>query len=107
MAKSLVNAKSRRNNPNNKVIAALVGPLSFWLVLFLALPLIYVVLISFMNKGTYGGIDWTFTLKNYIDLWNPSYGKVIWKSIALAFNTSLICLLISMQGIIGWLEMMC
>ncbi|MBE5851439.1 MAG: ABC transporter permease subunit [Lachnospiraceae bacterium] len=106
MAKSLANAKSRRNNQNNKVIAALVGPLSFWLVLFLALPLIYVVLISFMNKGTYGGIDWTFTLKNYIDLWNPSYGKVIWKSIALAFNTSLICLLISypFSFILSWVQ---
>ena len=81
MAKLTVPKKVRQKNPNSKVIAALVGPLSFWLVLFLALPLLYVILISFMNKGTYGGINWTFTLKNYIDLWNPTYGKVIWKSI--------------------------
>lgn len=76
-------------------VLSFVGPLYLWMVLFLALPLIYVVAISFLEKGTYGGVQMIFTLKNYTALWNPTYGKVIWRSIVLAFCTSLICLLIS------------
>lgn len=83
-----------KKQKNGKMIAALVGPLALWLLFFLALPLLYVILISFLEKGTYGGVRMVLTLKNYIDLWNPSYGKVIWKSIVLAFYTSVICLLI-------------
>lgn len=65
------------------------------MILFLALPLIYVVVISFLEKGVYGGVQMIFTLENYTALWNPTYGRVIWRSIVLAFWTSLICLLIS------------
>ncbi len=82
-------------NPHRKEILALVGPLFIWMLLFLALPMIYVIIISFLEKGTYGGVRMIFTLKNYIALWNPTYGKVIWRSIVLAFWTSAICLLIS------------
>lgn len=85
------------NNVQNhrSEILALVGPLYVWMVLFLALPLVYVVAISFLEKGTYGGVKMIFTIENYTALWNPTYGKVIWRSIVLAFWTSLICLLIS------------
>lgn len=76
-------------------VLSFVGPLYLWMVLFLALPLVYVVVISFLEKGTYGGVQMIFTLKNYTALWNPTYGKVIWRSIVLAFWTSLICLIIS------------
>ena len=76
-------------------ILCLVGPLFLWMVLFLALPLLYVIAISFLEKGVYGGVQAIFTLENYTALWNPTYGKVIWRSIVLAFWTSVICLLIS------------
>lgn len=76
-------------------VLSFVGPLYLWMVLFLALPLVYVVAISFLEKGTYGGVQMIFTLENYTALWNPTYGRVIWRSIVLAFWTSLICLLIS------------
>ncbi len=80
---------------HRKEIFALVGPLFLWMLFFLALPLLYVIIISFLEKGTYGGIRMIFTLENYTSLWNPTYGKVIWRSIVLAFWTSAICLFIS------------
>ncbi len=86
--------KKTDGRKHRREILALVGPLFLWMVLFLALPLVYVVAISFLEKGTYGGVQMIFTLKNYTALWNPTYGKVIWRSIVLAFWTSLICLLI-------------
>ncbi|MBD5552028.1 MAG: ABC transporter permease [Lachnospiraceae bacterium] len=87
--------KASDNSGHRREILSLVGPLFLWMVLFLALPLIYVIVISFLEKGTYGGVQMIFTIKNYTALWNPTYGKVIWRSIVLAFWTSLICLLIS------------
>lgn len=87
--------KTTDGRKHRREIFSLVGPLFLWMVLFLALPLVYVVVISFLEKGIYGGVQMIFTLKNYAALWNPTYGKVIWRSIVLAFWTSLICLFIS------------
>ena len=87
--------KTTDGSKYRREILSLVGPLFVWMVLFLALPLLYVIVISMLEKGTYGGVQMIFTLKNYTALWNPTYGKVIWRSIVLAFWTSLICLLIS------------
>jgi spermidine/putrescine transport system permease protein len=58
------------------------------------LPLLIVLLYSFLELGTYGGIDWQFTLENYARLSNPIYGGVFARSLLLAATTTLICLLI-------------
>ncbi len=82
---------------NNRVltIAAMVGPTGTWLILFLLLPLIYVVAMSFMTKGQYGGVVAIFSLESYKSVFDPLYMKVIWKSIVMATETSVFCLLIS------------
>ncbi|MFV0528871.1 MAG: ABC transporter permease [Lachnospiraceae bacterium] len=86
--------KFRKKHKDTLPMLSMVGPISVWLMAFLALPLLYVIAISFMNKGAYGGVELGFTLKNYADILNPTYAKVAWKSLLLAFNTSWICLLI-------------
>ena len=85
-----------KNKPrkNTRLILVMVGPTALWLLLFLLLPLIYVVYISFMTKGLYGGIQNIFTLKNYTSVVSELYMKVTLKSVKMAFQTSLICLLI-------------
>ena len=47
-----------------------------------------------MTKGLYGGIQNIFTLKNYTSVVSELYMKVTLKSVKMAFQTSLICLLI-------------
>ena len=69
------------------------GPISIWLIIFVLLPLVYVFVISFMSRGTYGGIDWHFTFENYTMLLQPLYLKIIWKSLKLAFLTTAMCLI--------------
>ena len=85
-----------KNKPrkNTRLILVMVGPTALWLLFFLLLPLIYVVYISFMTKGLYGGIQNIFTLKNYTSVVSELYMKVTLKSVKMAFQTSLICLLI-------------
>ena len=73
----------------------MVGPTALWLLFFLLIPMIYVVYMSFMTKGLFGGIQNIFTFKNYKDIFSALYLKVTVKSIKMAFQTSIICLLIS------------
>ena len=45
--------------------------LYIWTVLFVALPLVYVVVITFLKKGDVWGITDQFTLENYQKLFSP------------------------------------
>lgn len=72
---------------------ATVGPTVLWLGLFLLIPLGYVVVISFMTKNAYGGVDFVLTLDNYKSLFQREYIKVFWDSIVLSLETTVICLL--------------
>ena len=73
----------------------MVGPTAMWLLLFLLIPMVYVVYISFCTKGVYGGVQNVLTLKNYTDIVSSLYLKVTWKSIVMAFETCVICLIIA------------
>ncbi len=85
----------KKNNNKALTILAMVGPTGTWLILFLLIPLIYVVAMSFMTKGQYGGVQAIFSLASYQAVFDPLYMKVIWKSIVMSTETSVICLIIS------------
>ena len=88
-----MNKKSNRSTL--RLILVMVGPTALWLLLFLLVPLVYVIYISFMTKGLYGGVQSIFTLENYKNIFSVLYFKVTGKSLVMAFETALICLLIS------------
>ncbi|WP_439566611.1 hypothetical protein [Gloeocapsopsis crepidinum] len=46
-------------------MAFLLFPATFWLLLFFILPLLIVLLYSFLQRGTYGGVVWSFSLESY------------------------------------------
>lgn len=75
-------------------LLATAGPSALWLLIFVVLPMLYVVAISFMTRNNYGGIVPIFTLNNYRELFDPLYVKVIWESLKLAFYTTVLCLLV-------------
>lgn len=75
-------------------ILVMVGPTALWLVAFLLIPLIYVVAISFMTKGAYGGVVPEFTISSYQKVFSALYMKVTWKSLVMAFESAAVCLLI-------------
>ena len=71
-----------------------IGPTAIWLTLFLILPLVYVIVISFMEKNNYGGVLYQFTLEAYQNLFRLKYLRVFWVYFLLAFETALICILV-------------
>ena len=87
--------KDRMRNRNLLRILVMVGPSALWLVLFLAIPLVYVVVMSFCTRGLYGGVQYLLTFENYKSIFSALYLKVTWKSLVMAFETCIICLLIA------------
>ena len=75
-------------------LLTMVGPVGFWLIVFVAIPLVYILAISFMKKGTYGDIEFVFTLENYKQVIDPLYLKVFISSIWMAVITTVLCILI-------------
>ena len=45
-------------------------PVIIYVILLIALPLIYILIISFFQSDYYGGMISTFTLQNYIDIFD-------------------------------------
>lgn len=70
----------------------LLGPGLLWMGLLFFVPLCLVVVVSFANRGTYGGIIWSFSLTNYLDLLHPIYARILGQSILLAAGTTVLCL---------------
>lgn len=66
-------------------------PLYLFTLVFVAGPLLYMVVLSFMAQSGSWGAAPEFTLKNYQDIFEPVYLKTFWESIKLAFiSTALI-----------------
>lgn len=86
-----------KNGKLKKVMPAIamIGPIAIWMTLFVAIPLIYVFVISFLKKGTYGGVEFAFTLSNYTDIFNPLYLKIFIYSLAVSAIVTIISILIA------------
>lgn len=70
-------------------------PVIVYVALLIALPLLYILLISFFKSDSYGGMITTFTIQNYIEVFDQVYINVFLKSILVAGLTTFICILIS------------
>ncbi|HEY5563087.1 MAG TPA: ABC transporter permease subunit [Clostridiaceae bacterium] len=70
-----------------------IYPLALWMVIFVAIPLIYIIVISFAQRSASGEIVYSFNLRNYTTMISPLYFKVFFDSISLAFVSTLLALL--------------
>lgn len=73
---------------------AQAGPVSVWMILFVTLPLLFIIYISFMTRGTFGGVVYEFSAASYETLLDATYFKVILKSLQVAVLTTVTCLLV-------------
>ncbi|QJC36697.1 spermidine/putrescine ABC transporter permease PotB [Enterobacteriaceae endosymbiont of Donacia simplex] len=65
-----------------------------WLFLFILLPNIIIIIISFLKKGNYNLFIFRFSFNNYVNLFNFLYIKIFINSLFISFITTFICLLI-------------
>ena len=78
----------------NYHLLILLFPVVFWLICFFLLPLVSVFIYSFIERGTYGGVWWNFTLENYQRLLDGLYLGILWRSVSTALLCTTICLLL-------------
>ena len=69
-------------------------PILVWFGLLVGIPLIYVVVLSFMSRDSLGNIVVQVTLENYQRVFDPVYLKVFLNSFLLAVLTGIITLVI-------------
>lgn len=79
-----------------------ISPGMLWIILFLTLPILSLVVVSFATRGAYGQVEWTFTFENIKRLagfgifgWSADYLMILFRSIIVGIVTTGICILLS------------
>jgi spermidine/putrescine transport system permease protein len=72
----------------------LLGPMLAWLVLFVIVPMGILFVYSFCMRDDLGRVVFDFTLDNYRRVFDPVYLNVLWRSVAYAAITTLLCVAI-------------
>lgn len=92
----------RKKKSNKKGMSAdkrtgivMVTPFAAWFLIFLLVPVAYVVFVSFMTRGTYGNIVLKPTLGNYAMIFSSTYLKIVLNSLKIALVGTFLCILIA------------
>jgi len=72
----------------------LLAPLVFWALAFVVAPAAIMLVYSFLERGTLGGVVYRFTLENYAGVVDPVYLRIVIRSIGYAGLTTALCLAI-------------
>lgn len=81
-------------NKKKQGFSLLLLPMYLFTVLFVFLPILYMIYISFMTRAQVWGFDNRFTLQNYLRILEPLYLETFVRSIKLAFLTTILVILI-------------
>jgi spermidine/putrescine transport system permease protein len=72
----------------------LLGPALTWWALLLAAPVALVLAYSMFRRGIYGGVVYEFTFENFERLVDPLYLDVLWFSVRVSLEATLLALLL-------------
>ena len=87
-------SKGRAKGTNRLPLLAQAGPVSIWMIVFVTIPMLFIIFISFMTRGTYGGVEYTPSLESYQTMMEVTYFHVIVKSLGVAAETTIACLIV-------------
>lgn len=80
----------RRAQQNGSLLAL---PTALWLMIFFVLPLVIVLIVSFMSRGRGGVAITPFTIEHYQRTFGI-FSIILWRSIGLAAATTVVCLIV-------------
>lgn len=73
--------------------AKLVKPYIVWITLFIVIPLCMIVLYAFTKDGRL--LSFSFTIDNFLRFFKDDiFPSVLWKSLVISFNTTIICIIL-------------
>lgn len=87
-------SNGRAKGRNRLPVLAQAGPVSIWMIVFVTIPMLFIIFISFMTRGTFGGVEYTPSLESYQTMMEVTYFHVIVKSLGVAAETTIACLIV-------------
>ena len=86
--------KKKRLKGDTLPALVMAGPVTLWLLLLVAVPLVYVVFMTFCSLDENYNLVFSFTLENYSRLFDANYVQIYGQSLLIAFVTTVLCILI-------------
>jgi spermidine/putrescine transport system permease protein len=71
-----------------------MAPMLLWLFAFVVAPTAILAVYSFCQRDELGQIVYDFSWDNYRRVFDPTYARVLWRSIAYAGITTIVCILV-------------
>jgi len=87
-------AAGREKRKLYKEISIYLSPMIIIVGVFVFAPLLIILFFSFLKTGDFGQIIYSFTIDNYKELLGGGYAKIFIRSIYLAFQTNIGCIII-------------
>lgn len=84
-----ISSKQRRKRQKTGITVLTLIPLYLFTILFITGPLIYMLVLSFLERAETWGVVNRFTMQNYKNILEPIYLKTFWESFKLAIITTL------------------
>jgi spermidine/putrescine transport system permease protein len=72
------------------------APMALWFTLFFAVPLLIIVIYSFLKKGLHGGVVWTLSPRAYIELVNPNILLIFARTMRTSIIATIITIMIAL-----------
>jgi len=73
----------------------LLTPVLLWMSLFLIIPMLIVIGISFLSRDAQGNLVFELSMEGYETFFDPLYLGIYWDTLVLSLLTTVICLLVS------------
>ena len=87
--------RHRRFRSNTLPALVTVGPVTLWLIAFIAVPLLYILIMGFCSTDQYYNVVYRFTLDNFQAMLDPEYLKIYGQSILIAAIATAVCLVLA------------
>lgn len=71
-------------------------PMGIWFTVFFLLPILIIVVYSFLKKGLHGGIEWKFSLNAYLQMFQSSYAKLLFRTLWVTFFSTIVSIVLAL-----------
>ena len=102
LPQTFAQAQRKSQQRARRGLLSLIGPVVFWLGMFFVLPLLVIVVYSFLVPGELGGVKWQFTLDSYRTLFTKDvYINAYIRSLTMGVLATTLCLLLGFPLALG------
>ncbi len=71
-------------------------PMGVWFTVFFLLPILIIVVYSFLKKGLHGGVEREFSLNAYQQMFQSSYAKLLFRTLWVTFLSTVVSIVLAL-----------